>query len=205
MRHRIFISNGVLFLIVVALSFNAAGQTTTADPGTSQTQMALIRQAGDRLGVPVRGERIARFTQGTESMFVAPAANLASVPATTFPAGVNIGAAYFDMPSQSIPKGFYKLKAIADIKTVGKTVGRVQLIGETGSVASELPATFDVSSMTAAPNAASQPGNIAMCIGANCQGAIKQVTLIKHVSIICTFDTSQRISCWLGPAGLPGS
>jgi hypothetical protein len=201
MSRSIFIANGGLFLLVLALSLNATGQTTTADAGTSQTQMTLIRQAGDRLGVPVRGERIARLTQGTESMFVAPAANLASVPATAFAGGVSIGAAYFDMPSQGIANGFYKLKAIASIKAVGKTVGRVQLIGDAGSVAAELPATFDVSSMTAAPNAA-QTGNVAMCFGAGCLGDIKQVTTIKHVTLICTFDVYQKISCWLGPGGL---
>jgi hypothetical protein len=85
--------------------------------------MTLIIQAGARLGVPVRSERIARVTQGEESMFVAPAANLASVSATAFAAGLSIGAAYFDMTSQNIPKGFYKLKPIADIKAVEKTVG----------------------------------------------------------------------------------
>jgi hypothetical protein len=71
----------------------------------------------------------------------------------------------------------------------------VQLIGETGSVATELPATFDVKSMTGAANAASQPGNVAMCIGSNCLP-----NDLKHVTIICTFDTAQRVSCWLGPA-----
>jgi hypothetical protein len=47
--------------------------------------------------------------------------------------------------------------------------------------------------MTAAPNGASQMGNIAMCFGANCLGDVKRVT------IICTFGIEQKISCWLGP------
>ncbi len=29
-------------------------------------------------------------------------------------------------------------------------------------------------------------------------------TKVKHINIICTFDTSQKISCWMGPASTTG-
>jgi hypothetical protein len=53
-------------------------------------------------------------------------------------------------------------------------------------------------------NAAPQPRNIAMCVGAGCLETSKHVTTIKHESIICTFDVEQKILFWRGPAGPAG-
>jgi len=65
------------------------------------------------------------LAQGNVSWFAASVANLESTPATELPRGVNIGVAYFDLLGQKFPRDFYKIRAFADAKQVGRLVGDV--------------------------------------------------------------------------------
>lgn len=108
----------------------------------------LLRQASERLGVPVRTERLVTVSQGGATFISAPAANLESVPATQLPQGVNVAVAYLDSPGQRYPAGFYTLRAVADARQPGTVEGRMQVVDANRQVAGEIPARYEIFSMT---------------------------------------------------------
>ena len=158
-------------LLVASMTTRTQAQVATSNDGSKDwttEQSKLIRQAGIRLGVPVRTERMVHFAQAGALWFAAPAANLESIPATELPRGVIVGVAYFDLPRQKFPKGFYKIRAFADVKQVGRVKGRVQIINDKGGIVGESPATVEVRSMTVPEGARSRLTTVSICTGAAC-------------------------------------
>jgi hypothetical protein len=142
------------FLIVATCTY---GCRTDGVAGGSQARQ--LRQAGEQFGLPVRTEEMVQLAEGGTTMFLAPAASLDTIPATRYPAGVDLGIAYLDLPvsgerssGKALPKGFYKLRAIAfHAEKVGKVDGRIQLVDKQGRLAAELPAEVQILSLTLPP------------------------------------------------------
>jgi hypothetical protein len=83
-----------------------------------------------------------QVTQNRATLFIAPAANLETIPATRYPDGVDLGVAYVDSRGKTLPRGFYKLRAVAaSARQVGTVEGRVQLVNMESQVVAKLPAT----------------------------------------------------------------
>jgi len=159
----------VSVLLIVGVALLAYGCRPNGEtPDWPAAQAELVRQAGQRLRVPVRTDRMANFAQPGVSWFAAPAANLETIPATELPRGVDIGVAYFDLPGQKFPKGFYKIHAVADVKLVGRVEGKAQLINEKGETVGEVPATVEVKSMTVPADVGSRLTTVSICTGAAC-------------------------------------
>jgi hypothetical protein len=112
------------------------------------TQTALLRAASERLGVPVRTERMVTVSQGGATLLTAPAANLEAVPATELPQGVDVAVAYLDSPRQPFPAGFYTLRGFADAREPGTVEGRMDVVDANRQVVGQLPARFEIFSMT---------------------------------------------------------
>lgn len=170
---RIARSAQVSLLILGSLAVVAYGQRTSSgiEAGSKKwtaAQSESIRQAGKRLGVPVRTERMVHFAQSGASWFAAAAAKLETTPATELTHGVNVGVAYFDLPGQKFPKGFYKMRVFADVKQVGRVEARGQIVNDKGEIVGELPATVDVKSMTLPERPMSRLTPVALCTGAAC-------------------------------------
>jgi hypothetical protein len=161
---------GCLLAVSIITPIDAQVVTRKAAGSENWTtaQSKLIRQAGKRLGVPVRTERMVHFAQASASWFAASAASLERTPATELPRGVNVGVAYFDLPGQKFPKGFYKMRVFADVKQVGQVDGRAQLINEKGKIVGELRAKVDVKSMTLPERPTSRLTAVTLCTGAAC-------------------------------------
>jgi len=155
-------------LIVSLSEAQVAAQAKAESQNSMTAQSKLILQAGKRLGVPVRTERMVHLAQGSVAWFAASAANLESTPATELPHGVNLGVAYFDLLDQKFPKDFYKIRAFANVNQTGRFEGRAQLINDKGAIVGELPAMVEVKSMTLPERAASGSTNLTVCTGAAC-------------------------------------
>jgi len=140
----------------------------TTHESCSTAESKLIRQAGERLRVPVRTEQMVHFAQGDASWWVAPAVSLESSQPTELLGGIDIGVGYFALPGQKFPKGFYKIRAFADAKQVGQVKGRVQIVNEKGEITTELPATVEVRSMAVARVSKPQSTMVSICTGAAC-------------------------------------
>src|SRR5437763_1827734 len=138
--------SGILALLAPGCQMNR--QTEVSGANCIATQAELIRQAGVRLGLPVRTERMAHYAQSGATWYAAAAVNLETIPATELAHGVNAGIAYFDLPGQKFPKGFYKMRAFATVTQVGRFEGKGQLVNEKGEIVAELPATVEVRSMS---------------------------------------------------------
>lgn len=168
----------LLILGIIAVVAYGRRPTSEIEAGSKKRateQSKLIRQAGRRLGVSVRTERMIHFARAGALWFAAPAANLESIPATELPRGVNLGVAYFDLPGQKFRKGFYKIRVFADVKQVGRFEGKGQLISDKGEIVGEFPAKVEVTSMTVPEGARSQLTTVSICTGAACNtgGAVE--------------------------------
>jgi len=160
-----------MLLICLAASPSEAQATHKATAGSENwtaAQAKLVLQAGKRLGVPVRTDRMVHFAQAGASWFAAPAANLETIPATELPRGVIIGVAYFDLPRQKFPKGFYKIRVVADVTQVGRASGRVQIINDKGAIVGNSPSTVEVRSMTVPRDARTRLTTVSICTGPAC-------------------------------------
>ena len=156
----------LLLLGTMTASGCKSGGTAPTPTDWTREQARALRLAGEQLGVPVRAEGMVQFAQGGAVLFVAPAANLESIPATRYSNGVDLGASYLDLPGRiaapgeagvTVPKGYYKLRAFADdVRQVGKVGGHVQLIDASGRTVAELPADMEIRSLTLPPEAATQ-------------------------------------------------
>jgi len=125
----------------------SAGDIASATTQWTKTTEVLLRDAGDRLGVPLQTKQMVHYAQWGASFYTAPAADFDNVPATALPRGVNVGVAYVDSPGQSYPKGYYSLRAFANPTGIGDTEGKLQLIDTAGKVAAEMPATYTIASI----------------------------------------------------------
>lgn len=135
--------------VLPAVAQDSAGRKVE-DPSANCTKERadMIRQAGERLGTPVRTDTMVQLAEGASLSFIAPAANLETSPATELRRGVNIGVAYLDSSRGRVPTGYYRLRALADVRRVGTLRGRIQLLDAGGRVAAELTATVEVQSLT---------------------------------------------------------
>jgi len=113
---------------------------------TEQTER-LLTAAGNQLGVPVQTQPMVHYAQWGASFYIATAEKLDTTTATDLKNGVDLGVMYVDSPGQSYPKGYYRLRGVADAQQPGDVKGTIQVISGDGRVASELPATYTVDSM----------------------------------------------------------
>jgi hypothetical protein len=144
----------------------AASGAKPAEGWSRKPDVGDLREAGKRLGVPIRSEGTLQFTQRGATLLAAPAANLETIAPPRYASGVDLGVAYLDLPGPvdaggtsrvRIPKGFYKLRAFADeVRQVGKVGGHVQLMNAEGRVLAELPADVDIRSLILPPEAATE-------------------------------------------------
>jgi hypothetical protein len=113
----------------------------------AEAQSDLLRQAAARADVVIEEREIAHFNQAGATLSTAPVRGLENVPATELPGGIDLAFAYLDSPGQEFPAGFYRLRAVANVREVGTTPGRIDVVAADGRLAGTLPATFEVSSM----------------------------------------------------------
>lgn len=114
----------------------------------AQTTGDHLLDASRAAGVKIHAEEIFTVSRADETVTLAPIAGWEVVPATALPNGVEFAFAYFSTRTPSVPRGYYRLRAIADPRGVGTVDGRVQLIDSGGRVAAELAAQVEVHSMT---------------------------------------------------------
>ncbi len=89
------------------------------------------------------------LADGGAELVAAPAIHLETIPATRYPAGVDLGVAYLDLPrpvvvqgssNVNIPRGFYKLRAFTeDVRRPGRISGHAKLIDAAGGIVADLP------------------------------------------------------------------
>jgi hypothetical protein len=158
----------VAILAVCTDGFGTSSGIEVVSASDTAEQAKLIHQAGERMKVPVRTERMVYVAQAGALLVSAPAANLEGIPATELPHGVNLGISYFDLPGQKIPKGYYKMRVLADVKQVGRIEGRVQIINAKGEIVAQLPATIEVKSMTVPKDSKPQLTSPTLCTGTAC-------------------------------------
>ncbi len=154
---------GFLSLCLLAVGCKIGRPEPTTAAWTVQ-QARELRQAGERLGVPVRTEGMAGLTEGSAALFAAPAVNLETVPAARYAEGVDLGVAYFDLPgplalqgssSLNVPKGFYKLRVFTDKGRQPEDLrGHLELIDAQGRTVVVLPTDDSVPTLAVA----SEPG-----------------------------------------------
>lgn len=138
-------------LIVLSLFALACNTTRPTAPilGTAlqHAQAAQIREAGQRLGVPVQLDRMTYVSQANAALLTAPVQGLENVPATALPNGVDVAVAYLDSPGQRYPAGYYRLRGVAQPREPGTVQGTLQVIDSGNTVVAELPARYDIVSM----------------------------------------------------------
>lgn len=163
------LKSGLLALVLLAAlgaGGCAMGGAKPSEGWTRKPDAGDLREAGKRLGVPIRSEGMIQFAQGGATLFAAPAANLETIAAPRYASGVDLGIAYLDLPGPvdaggaspvRIPRGFYKLRAVADeVRQVGKVGGHVQLVNAEGRILAELPVDVEIRSLTLPPEAATE-------------------------------------------------
>ena len=141
-----------LGFVVVAFCLIQGMRLTTHAQTVQSGQLVAASRAAK---VQVHPEEFFSMTQGTETFSVAPVVGWQRTPATDLRKGVNIGYGYFSTAEPRIPRGYYTLRAYADVNDVGTIAARIQFIDRSGRVAAELPAQADIHSLTVPPGAAS--------------------------------------------------
>jgi hypothetical protein len=138
----------ILAVLAAAGCLSPGAERTTAARTARHAQG--LRQAGERLGVPLRTAEMVDLDDDGAEFLVAPASHLETIPADRYPAGVDLGVAYLDLPrpvaaqgssSVHIPKGFYKLRAFTEKRgQTARVGGHAQLIDAASHVVADLPA-----------------------------------------------------------------
>jgi hypothetical protein len=131
--------------LLVAGNRRAAAQPAAPGGEWARAQTEMLRRAGQRLGIPVRTDRMASVVQNGATFLTAPAANVETMPTAGLRRGAWLAVAYIDVPGQRLPAGFYGLKVFADSQQAG-TAARLQVIGADGRLAVEIPATASTTS-----------------------------------------------------------
>jgi hypothetical protein len=185
---------------LISLLFLAVGMslgmqmTANAQTASSAQLVAASRSARTR----VNPAEYFSITQGTETFSAAPAAGWENIPPTAMRNGVTIGFAYFSTEDPKIPKGYYTLKAFADVKEVGTVAARVQLIARNGKVVTEIPAQADVFSLTVPPSSAKK---VVLTTDAGRHVAGGAPTLLPQGRIICFCCSNGECVCFRAFAG----
>ncbi|MEA2239526.1 MAG: hypothetical protein QOC81_4250 [Thermoanaerobaculia bacterium] len=165
----------VLFLIVALVCVNrCATRPIGAD--------ASFLDAAKAAGAPIHADDTVTSTSGGETFSAAPITTWERTPATALRNGADIAFVYSSADAEGIPKGYYTLRAVADVTAPGTLNGTVQFIDRQGNVAAKLPATAEVHSMTV-PEAASTRRSYVTVTNEN--GA-------RIIVICCTNGT-----CWI--------
>jgi hypothetical protein len=181
------------------MSRDYEGRVESSQPSWVKQGAEELRRHAERLGVPVRTEGMVQFSQLGVALLAAPATGLEAIPATRYPEGVDLGAAYLDLPGKvstrdgaplDIPGGFYRLRAVAaEAREVGKVGGRVQLVNAEGRVVAEVPADFEIRSLTVPPEAQTQRTVLALTAEPSRGGGERQRLIVIGI-------------CWLCPNGM---
>ena len=187
---------GLLFL-AVGMSL---GMQITANAQTASSAKLVAASRSAR--IKVNPAEYFSITQGKETFSAAPAAGWENIPPTAMRNGVTIGFAYFSTEDPKIPKGYYTLKAYADVKEVGTVAARVQLIARNGKVVAEIPAQADVFSLTVPPSSAKK---VVITTDARRHVAEGAPSLLPQGRIICFCCSNGECVCFRGFAGHFGS
>jgi hypothetical protein len=187
---------GVLLFLAVGMSLGmqitANAQTASSAPLVAASRAARIR---------VNPAEYFSITHGTETFSAAPAAGWENIPPIAMRNGVTMGFAYFSTEDPKIPKGYYTLKAFADVKEVGTVAARVQLIARNGKVVAEIPAQADVFSLTVPPNSAKK-----VVITTDARRHVAEgPSLLPQGRIICFCCSNGECVCFRAFAGHLGS
>ena len=183
---------GLLFLAVgmsLGMRITANAQTASSAQLVAASRSARIR---------VNPAEYFSITQGKETFSAAPAAGWENIPPTAMRNGVTIGFAYFSTEDPKIPRGYYTLKAFADVKEVGTVAARVQLIARNGKVVTEIPAQADVFSLTVPPSSAKK---VVITTDARRHVTDGASPLLPQGRIICFCCSNGECVCFRGFAG----
>jgi hypothetical protein len=134
-----------MLLAVLALGFSQ-GMRLTALAQTGDS--AHLLEAAKAARIKVQREEVFSISRGSETFAAATIAGWEQIPTTELRKGVDIAFAYFSTADPKVPKGYFTLRAYADVTSVGTVVARVQLIDHKGKVAAEIPAEADIYSLT---------------------------------------------------------
>ncbi|MFY9554886.1 MAG: hypothetical protein WAV20_18205 [Blastocatellia bacterium] len=159
MKRNIQIVVSVVLALGVSQSMWLTASAQMQEGGTSKglaTTGRLLVSASKLARVKVHSEEVFSIARGTEALAVAPVAGWERIPATQMRNGVNIAFAYFDTKEPKVRRGYYTLKAYANVTEVGTVDARVELIDRSGRVAGEIPAQAEIHSLTVPPEAASR-------------------------------------------------
>ena len=161
----------VLLAAAGAVGF-AAGGGRSAEGAPPKVGAGDLQAAVRKLGVAIRPEGRLELYQNRTTVWAAPAANLETIAAPSYGKGVDLGAAYLDLPGPvetkggsrvKVAKGFYRVRAVADdVQRVGKTGGHVLLVNAQGRTVAELPADVDIFSLTLPPEAKTERTYLAL-------------------------------------------
>lgn len=147
-RARAWLASLAVAAALLSLGLLLFGVPGSTGAKAAQTTGDHLLEASRAAGVKVHAEEVFTVSRGDETVTLAPIAGWEGVPATALPNGVEFAFAHFSTRTPNVPRGYYRLRAIADARGVGTVEGRVQLIDSAGRVAAELPAQVEVHSMT---------------------------------------------------------
>lgn len=179
----------LLFITTISILSTVACTHIRNPEEAVEAQVRLLREAGQRMGVPVRAERAVTVAQGGATFLTAPAANLEGIPATELPRGVNVGVAYVDSAQASYTPGFYTLRAFAEPRQPGTVEGRLDLLDVNQNVVTTLPARFEITSMTLPDNPDRLITNVtfsASRLAATCDARYETCYCCTNGWIVCT-------------------
>jgi hypothetical protein len=111
-------------------------------------QNVLFRDAAKAAGVSIRNDQIITRTSGDQTFTIAPITTWEYMPATAFGKGVDIAYVYSSTAIGDIPQGYYTLRTIGNVVSVGASPATIQFMDRNGAMAGKLTATLDVGSLT---------------------------------------------------------
>lgn len=168
-KRHLFRAISVILGLTIVTVLSCKTTNTTTVPNWRESQIVAIREAGARMGIPIRTERVVSVARERTLLITAPAVNLEDIPATALRQGADIAVAYVDSPGSRVPKGFYKLRAFADVRATGTIAGRIDFVDVAGKVVAEVPSTVEVQSLTLPPRDPNSFTEVALRSGAaNC-------------------------------------
>ena len=104
--------------------------------------------AATAAGAPVRAEEIVNRSSGTDTFTIAPITSWENTPATALRDGADIAFIYVSGATETIPAGYYKVRARADVSQPGTIPARIEFIDPKGNVAGTAAGTTNVHSLT---------------------------------------------------------
>lgn len=107
-----------------------------------------LEKAARRGRVQINTSEAATVLRADSTVAIAPVREFDMTPATELRTGVDVAFAYIDVPSPTVPAGYYTVRVTADVTEVGETRGTAELVDARGRVSHELAARVDVRSLT---------------------------------------------------------